>query len=91
MVHDALANGQADARTRYISTVQTFEHPKDLVVIFGCNPDAIVFYRKDPAIVALFGRDIDLRAPFFCTILQRIANQILKQLHDVSGLSYYSG
>jgi len=58
--------------------VQTFEHAKDLVVIFGCNPDAIVFYRKDPAIVAPLGGDIDLRAPFFRTILQRIANQVLE-------------
>ena len=91
VVHDALTNSEADTRTGDIPPVQTFEDAKDPLMIFRRNPNSIIFYRKDPVVVAPLRRDMDFRLSVFRTVLQGIANQVLEQLNDMGALGYYGG
>jgi hypothetical protein len=65
MAHDALTNGQADAGARYVSAMQTLEDSKDAFMIGGRNPDAVVFYREDPVVVAAIRPDINFFLALF--------------------------
>ena len=50
-VHDFLAGGQANAGSRIFVAMQAFEDAENLRLIFGWNPDAIVFHGKHPVAI----------------------------------------
>src|SRR5690348_6703203 len=55
-LHDALANRQSNTRSRvFVSSVQAFEEPKDVLPILGFNANSIIAYRKHPDPIPTLG------------------------------------
>ena len=61
--------------------MKTFEDPKDLLLEFRVDADAIVLDRKHPFVVSLAGRDMN--AGCAATITNRISDQVLKNLFQL--------
>src|SRR5689334_11818008 len=83
---DLLADGQPDTRPRILlPAMQTLEYDKDTFDILLFNPNAIVFYAKDPPPVPQDGADMNPRLPP-ASELDGVADQVLEQLHQLRGI-----
>src|SRR5271170_7511081 len=72
-VHDFLAGGQPNSRSRIFFAVQAFEDAENLRLIFRWNSDAVVFHGKNPVARSFRRRDRNARW-LFGTVFQRIAD-----------------
>src|SRR5665213_4157442 len=89
---DALTNGQANPCSRVlIGVVQAFEQSKDLLLKLRFNANAVVAHGEDQKSVLALSFNMHggmaLRAP----VLDRIPDQILEQLAQVSAVNAQSG
>ncbi|BAE50991.1 hypothetical protein amb2187 [Paramagnetospirillum magneticum AMB-1] len=86
---DPLANCKANATPRIlIPRVKAAENFEDILSGIG-NADAVIAYGYPPIAVLLFRIDSDQRWAVSVTELDGIADQILKNLHDLHGISHY--
>ncbi len=87
--HDFFANGQPYAGAGVFSAgVEPLEHLKDALGILRLNADPVILNGKSPLISIRFGSDADFR-PALVAIFDRIANEILEQLGELSGIAEY--
>ena len=56
------------------------KQPKDLLLIFGFNTDAVIANRKSPEFIAPLGADMQDRTPHRIAVFNAVADQILKEL-----------
>ena len=68
---DTLANGQADAGAGNHCAMQPLEDPKDFLVIFGRDTDAVISHGKAPQSIDAGGGDVDARR-FISPVLDAI-------------------
>ena len=81
LLHNSFAYGQANASARYLTSVQTPEQIEDSVRVLCWHANAVVTDAKHPVAVSLFGRNPNTGSNIRAAVLDRIAYQILKQLH----------
>ena len=90
-VHDFLAGGQADTRSRVFVAMQAFEDAENLRLIFRWNSDAVVFHRKNPiACPASAAVTRDARR-LFGAVFQCIADEVLEYLRQVQRVGRHDG
>src|SRR5579871_465818 len=80
---DALANSQADAGAGILMPVQALEYAENLPGVAGLDSDSVVLHRELPVPVLGSGIDQNLRR-LAGSVLQGVAHQILKQLHQTN-------
>jgi hypothetical protein len=59
--------------------VQTLEEAKDLLLILGIDPEAVISNGELPHVIMSLGGDVNLWTPL-TAVSNRISDQILKQL-----------
>jgi hypothetical protein len=79
-LNNPLANGKAQARAGILGEgVQAFEESEDLLLVAGIYADAVVLNRKQPLVALPPRGHVDARR-VAATVLNRVSDQILKQL-----------
>lgn len=83
-----LADGQPDSRARiFLACVQPLKHAEHALEVSGRDPDAVIADRDSPFFAFLLRGNVDLRTAV-AAILQGIANQVLQQLVELSGIAH---
>ena len=63
-IHNAPADGQSNSRPReFIVGMEAFEQPKNLILVFGLNTNAVVAYRESPVAILALHSDTHDRRP----------------------------
>src|SRR5579872_7413899 len=84
--HDLLARRQADAAAGTVFAMQPLKWLEDLFLVLRFDADAVVADFDHPFALALGTTDAHTRRRV-APVLQRVAHQVLKQLHQVSFVS----
>src|SRR5690349_307991 len=79
---DSSANCQPDAASGSIGAVEPFEGHEDLLVVFGADSDSIVAAGEQTPGALLRRGNLDTWARIG-PVVDRIRDQVLKQLHQV--------
>src|SRR5579875_825761 len=86
-LHNPLADGESNAGSGIlVSTVQTFEQSKDVLLVLGREADAVVLHRHDPGSGLARGADMNPRGAVPMTVFYGVADEILKKLAQVRGV-----
>jgi hypothetical protein len=66
--------------------MQTFEKAKDSLLILRIDADAVIADSKNPVSTPALGRDMHFWRPVRAAVLDRVADQVLKQLLQMRGV-----
>ena len=81
--YDLPADGQSDTRSFvFCHAVQAFERRKNLIQIFLLNPNPLIFHTEHPSVVFLLRGYFNAGRRGLRGKLDRIADEVLKQLGD---------
>src|SRR5580698_1248917 len=91
-LNDAHTNGKTDSRSGVtVTIVQSSKQSKDLLLKFGCNSNSVVLHREYPGVISSLGGDMNDRSPLRISILNAVADQVLKELLEVHRLDADGG